>query len=171
MRGDEHVARGGLQKFETLFEVLERSGISASLTEPESAGRDGRKTVRIHQVAANGPQAGFPGPSCPPWSVAGRQMQGHLNVADPETAAIGQGVYVANGCDSPRFTMLRIVWRDSAFLHDPRAPLAGDHPRATAPFEFPDASSVVKVDMGVQDDLHILNSKTQGLDVGRDLSG
>ena len=138
-------------------------------TEQEAVLGDGAQAVSIDEAQAAIFLASASGPTGATGRVAGRVVGGHSKRADFENGPVFEGpdfgFDLRRGDDGPE---LRVVAGNHAFHHGIGRPGTGRHTGTTEALEFGEAAAVVEMNVGVQDELDILDTKTERPDVFHD---
>jgi len=166
MGGEEDVTGGGAQESETTLEALEKL---RAVGEFEGVRGGRRETVRVDDVEAVAGLAGFPGPTGAARSVAWREVGGQFDGSDAEGLQVVKCFHVSDGYDAADDSVLGIVGGHAALFEDGGAPVAGRHSSAAKALQLRHASGVVKVNVGIDDELDIFDAEAQGSDIGDDL--
>ena len=169
MRRNEHVAGQFFQRFEAVAQIRHRVWILAAGAELEAGARDGVEAVRVDHVQAAGAVARLPRPAQATGRVARRGMCRQLDGADVEMAAVARQTHVLHGRVLGQRMVLRIIRPHFARRQVQRRRRAGGHQRIAAPLQFGQAARMVDVAVRIEDQLHVLDAKTQGGDIGDDL--
>jgi hypothetical protein len=168
MSGDQDVAGCGLKKRKTALETLD---VFRILSEQESVGGDWREAVGINDIEAAVAFARHPSPTRSAGRMTWCEMSRQLELADSEGFTIVKRFDIGDRRDSGDDSVLRVIGRNSAFLQNRGTPSTGNDTRAALALQFGNASSVIEVNVRIDDQLYILDTKAERADVGDNLRG
>ena len=170
MRRDEDVAWRGFKKREALLEVF-ATAIGGALRELEAIGGDGAQTVLIDHILAMSRFAGDPCPARSSGSVTGCEVGGENDVSHFQLLTVVDDFDMGDGWDGADLAILRVIFCDTPGFEDGCAPGACGHFCAAEALQFRDASGVIEVDVGVKNELDVLETEAESANVGCDQRG
>src|SRR5882724_2364906 len=166
MSGEQDVAGRGFKKGEATLETLDVLRIPS---EEEAVGGDGGDAIGINDVEAVARLAGFPGPTGAAGRVAWGEVGSQRKSSDAEGFAVVKRFHLSDGCDATDDSKLRVVVGYAAFLQNGSTPIAGHYASAAETLQFSNAPGVVKVDVGIDDQLHVFDAEAEGSNARDDL--
>jgi hypothetical protein len=167
---DDDIAGKRCELVDGAFEGCGPVGMLAVACEIEAIFRDRIDAVRVHDVGAGSTFAGAPGPAGAARRMARCEMRRHRKVADLQRFAIPEYAHIRDFLQHRWLggVVLWIVLADGAAFQRGGSGRTGRHLRSAGALQGGEATGVIEVFVGVQDQLDVFHFEAEFTNAGGD---